>query len=306
MNCRDFQNEFEERSTLSQTATLHLDSCANCQKYHFEQTRLWEMLGGLQRVETPPDFNFQLKARIARAKPEDYRTGFFPALRYILPLSFAVVLISFVALSGLYFVDQNSLVVNEPSNSPVNTSFPADSFVEPKPVISENNPPVDEIPNSDSADKQPEVLDKKPDVAQNNDGGGSKDLPNKMPNLISPPDKKDSGGGSGDHSLTPPKVITPEGFEPNQKIEPTVNPIVTTTDLNGLLEITGIKTDSSKVISVKPDGVGDRSGVKVGDKIEAINGKKITGDKFSGQSLEVKTLTVLRGGERLEIVLGYQ
>ena len=263
------------------------------------------MLGGLERVETPPDFNFQLKARIARAKPDDYKTGFFPALRYILPLSFGVVLLSFVALSGLYFVDQNSPVVNESSNPPINTSVPEDSFVEPNPpIVTENKPPGEEIPVNESVNKQPEVLSKKPDVAQNN-SGGSKDLPNKTANVIVP-GEKDPGGGSDDYAANTPAVRTPPGLNSNQKVEIPVNSNMTTTDLNGLLEITGIKTASQKVISVQPDGVADRSGVKVGDIIEAINGKKITGDKFSGQSLGVKTLTVLRGGERREIVLGNQ
>ncbi len=265
------------------------------------------MLGGLQRVETPPDFNFQLKARIARAKPDDYRTGFFPALRYILPLSFAVVLISFVALSGLYFVDRNStppVASEQIQNPPANPDLPVNAFTDTN-AVADVRKPDEEIPVNKPVIKQAETANRNAAVAQN-DVGGSKDLPTLAPRIISPPDKKDPGGGSDDHAVGPPKVITPPGLDPNQKIEPTVTPIVTTTDLNGLLEITGIKTASQKVISVKPDGVGDRSGVKVGDKIEAINGTKITGDKFSGQNLGVKTLTVLRGGERLEIVLGNQ
>ena len=106
MKCVDFQNEFEEQNALSEKATLHLEDCKNCQNFSYEQNRVWEMLGGLGQIEAPGNFNFGVKARIANAKTGDYQTqtGFFPALRYIMPLGFVIVLLSFVALSGLYFV----------------------------------------------------------------------------------------------------------------------------------------------------------------------------------------------------------
>ena len=43
--------------------------------------------------------------------------------------------------------------------------------------------------------------------------------------------------------------------------------------------------------------------MKISDVIEAVNGKKITGDLISGEQINVKTLTVLRNGETKEIVL---
>jgi len=43
--------------------------------------------------------------------------------------------------------------------------------------------------------------------------------------------------------------------------------------------------------------------VKVGDVIESIDGKKISGEPFSGNTLEAKTLSVLRGAKKMEIAL---
>ncbi len=300
MNCRDFQNEFEEHAALSNPAMLHLDSCKSCQKLRFEQAQLWEMLGGLPRIETPKDFNFQLKARIARARPQDYQTGFFPALRYILPLSFAVVLISFVALSGLYFVDLNTaspVAVSETPNLPLKTDLPVNSFVEAESVVGENNPPIEENVSN--------RLERKPEIART-DRGGSRDLGQSPPRVISPPVtsvEEENGGGSSDSALTQPKVINPQGFDPTQKIETILNPNVTTTDINNLLEIAGVKLDSLKVVSVEKNSVADRSGIKIGDAVESINGNKINSNIISGERIEVRTLTVLRGGERVEIVL---
>jgi hypothetical protein len=305
MKCRDFQNEFEERAALSNPAMLHLDSCKSCQKLQFEQTQLLEMLGGLPRIETPKDFNFQLKARIARARPQDYQTGFFPALRYILPLSFAVVLISFVALSGLYFVDLNTaspVAVSETPNLPVNTNFPISSFDDLSPVVTENKLPIEETPISENVSNR---LEKKPEIART-DRGGRRDFGQSPPRVISPPVKsveEENGGGSSDSALTQPKVINPQGFDPAQKVETILNPNVTTTDINNLLDITGVKMDSLKVISVEKNSVADLSGIKIGDVVEAINGNKISGSTISGERIEVRTLTVLRGSERVEIVL---
>jgi membrane-associated protease RseP (regulator of RpoE activity) len=306
MKCRDFKNEFEDRAALSETATLHLDSCGDCKKFHFEQTRLWEMLGGLNRVEAPKDFDFQLKAKIARAKPGDYQqTGFFPALRYVLPLSAVLVLLSIFALSGLYFVGNNSVpsvAVTETPNPSVNTALRENSFVDPNEVANINPSPIEELPVNNSAIKQPEIPNKKPEVAQSNKEGGSKDFSDEKPKLITPKEK-DTGTISRDIAGTNPKVWTPQGINPNQKPETIVNPNVATTDLNGLLEITGIKTESAKVISVGKNSLAERSGVRVGDVIEAINGKEVIGDSLKVKTSDVKTLIVLRNGERKEIVL---
>lgn len=307
MKCRDFKNEFEDRAVLSETATLHFDSCNDCRKFHFEQTKLWEMLGGLNRIEAPKDFDFQLKAKIARAKPSDYQqTGFFPALRYILPLSALLVLLSVVALSGLYFVDKNTnapVAVTETPNPVANVNLPVNSSVAPNEVTEEINPLINDAPIFESTNTPLKVLPKKPEVAQNDKEGGSKDFSNEKPKVISRIEK-DSGGGSSDKAGTNPEVLTPRGVNPNQKPETMVTPNVsTTTDLNGLLGITGIKTESSKVISVEKDSFAERSGVRVGDVIEAVNGKEITGDSLRSEQKNVKTLTVLRNGERKEIVL---
>ena len=225
MKCRDFKNEFEDRAALSETATLHLDSCTDCKKFHFEQTRLWEMLGGLTSVEAPKDFDFQLKAKIARAKPGDYQqTGLFPALRFVLPLSAVLVLLSIVALSGLYFVENSSVpsvAVTETPNPAVNMVLPVNSFAETNEPTVEKNPLVNDAPILESTNTPLKILPKNPEVAQSDKKGGSKDFPNEKPKVINP---KDSGGGSSDKAGTNPEVLTPQGINPNQKLETIVNP----------------------------------------------------------------------------------
>ncbi len=78
MNCRNFLKEFEDRAALTETATLHLNDCAGCKKVNDEQTRVWQMIETLPAVDAPKDFDFRLKAQIAKAKSENFQPRFSP------------------------------------------------------------------------------------------------------------------------------------------------------------------------------------------------------------------------------------
>ena len=108
MNCREFLIEFEERAGLTEAALLHLNDCRGCKKTNAEQTRVWQVIEHLETVDGPKDFDFRLKARIANAKPTDFQPRFLPALRYVLPLSLAVLVFAFVVFNSGYFVGYNS------------------------------------------------------------------------------------------------------------------------------------------------------------------------------------------------------
>ena len=265
------------------------------------------MLGGLERADAPKDFNFQLKARIARTQPNNYQTRFFPALRYVLPLGFVVVLLSFIALSGLYFVDKNSIApvaIKETPTPAANVALPANKFIEEKQTVSENLPFVEEIPVGKKLKPiERQISDKQTTAFENKNQGRSKDLLPKSPKVLLP-NEKNPGGGSNDSALTNPEVITPPEFDTNRVVNSTVNPdSATVGDVNELLKTIGIVANSLKVVSVGKNSPAGRSGIKAGDILEAVDGKKITDDALRGKQLDIKTLTVLRDGERLEIVL---
>lgn len=317
MKCVDFENEFEEQNVLSNEATLHLESCENCKELSFQQNRVWEMLGGLGQVEAPKNFNFGVKARIAGSEVSDFQpqTSFFPALRYVMPLGFVIVLLSFVALSGIYFVDTQSVptVAVEQSPTPMqNTVLPNDDSLETE-VADISEPTEDETAKDNPVNStEKEVIKPNPKIVAENKPlvGGSHDFINTGSKVFKPVKKEEDGGGSKDTTLGVTKeVLTPKGFDPNSKPKTSVNPSFdTTTDVKEILELSGVTTTSDdnglKVTSIKKNSVAERSGVKVGDVIEAINGKKITGEAFSDEkTLEIKTLTVLRDGKEKEISL---
>ena len=58
-----------------------------------------------------------------------------------------------------------------------------------------------------------------------------------------------------------------------------------------------------RVTSVKKDSIAERSGVKVGDLVEEIDGEKVSGDAVPGKTLQGKQITVFRGTEKVKIDL---
>jgi len=71
MNCRHCKNEIEERDRrreiLSGAAAAHLAACAGCRVFDEEQVRLQQLIGGLEKISAPPDFDLRLRARMNAA-----------------------------------------------------------------------------------------------------------------------------------------------------------------------------------------------------------------------------------------------
>ena len=71
MNCQTCRFEIEELKTserLSDEARAHLSVCAVCRAFHDERQALKKLVGSLEVVSAPADFDFRLRARINAAK----------------------------------------------------------------------------------------------------------------------------------------------------------------------------------------------------------------------------------------------
>lgn len=71
MKCKSYRTEIEEANPgaqLSAGASRHLRDCAACRKFYEERLALRNLLGGLEVVTAPPDFEFRLRARLAAGK----------------------------------------------------------------------------------------------------------------------------------------------------------------------------------------------------------------------------------------------
>ncbi len=78
MNCKACRVEIEELDesrALSRSAGAHLESCAGCRAFQAERDTLSRLVGSLEAVAAPADFDFRLRARLAAAKSVDARNG---------------------------------------------------------------------------------------------------------------------------------------------------------------------------------------------------------------------------------------
>ena len=112
MNCQKCKNEIDERDLrhderLSDAAEAHLSACANCRAFGEERLALTRLVGGLEKVSAPADFDFRMRARIAaelgaRRAPRPRLFNFTPAV-LSWPLAACLAL---VVSAALYFQQQ--------------------------------------------------------------------------------------------------------------------------------------------------------------------------------------------------------
>lgn len=70
-NCKTIRRELDEMNLgeeSSASVMMHLQQCAECQEFHQTRTKLRQLVGSLETVEAPADFDFRLRARLAGEK----------------------------------------------------------------------------------------------------------------------------------------------------------------------------------------------------------------------------------------------
>jgi hypothetical protein len=245
-----------------------------------DDEKIRRMLGDLNRVDAPKDFDFRLKARIAASSAADFRPRSFPALRIAAPLALALAVLAFFLLSGIYSVDNNSV----PQIAGGDVPMPNVNKDKPGEFVAGNLQPEGPEQNSDEANK-PKNLELAANI----------DKPKK-----DAPQAENNGGGSRDTTVTEPNVVLPGGFGSKNSIA-----------VKEVLEMLGIEASLSgkkwKVKAIRQNSTAERAGVKNGDIVEAINGVKLPEQTITLNGVfNGKTLTVLRGGAKLEINLQNQ
>ncbi len=295
MNCREFTIEFEERGSLSETAAMHLKICADCEKLSDRQTQIWLMVDGLKRIGAPNDFDFRVKARIAQGKPSDFKAPrFLPVLRYVLPLSVVVVLLSLFAYNSAYFSDATQLVQQTVETPNVGAIMPSNTSLTNQLAFA---PPE----NQDKIIVTPPATDEKSliplDRKRMNGSPKPIEIAASTSNRIvrTPKTRVDkNSGGSNDFSVGTSRIRYPKGINPSRPttiITPNTETPKPSND-EQLLSFFGIETvvEKSKRIvkNLQKNNVGARSGVKVGDVIETV---------------KQNSITVTRGTEKVEIPL---
>ncbi len=273
--------------------------------------KIRQMIKNLPRVNAPKDFDFRLKARIANAQPTEFQPRFLPVLRYVLPLSVVVLVFAFVIINGVYFAEKTQIAGNTqpiPVESKIITTNDSQIL---SPEVAKA--PVESAPDKDIADSSEskvQVKKKESIPVEETNFVAVKSQKKPQPELPKAKDA-DEGGGSHDSAASYLKVITPNGIHVNDVVETSPNnehknDILTKQMLLPLgIEIVS-ENGKRRVQSVKKESIAERSGVKVGDLVEMIDGEKVSGDAVHDKKLEGKQITVLRGTEKVEITFDNQ
>lgn len=234
-----------------------------------EHIEVGRLIGTLGRVQAPKDFDFHVRARIAKGRPAEKRASWLPAsVRYAAPLALLLGVGGYVGFTTMYSPEQANVT---------NVVVPADTVAQP--VIAAVDPTVNPtVVNPVPSDQA--LADVKPLDS------GNKILKTfqKTPSMAnSKTDKPDGGsydiGGSGERTIIQPDVDDNEPVSPSRKV------IVPT---NQFLSSAGVNSSGGKIISVS--GAAASAGLKAGDQIVSV-------------SVQSGTIRVNRDGKTITVTI---
>ena len=143
--CNQVRSEIEEKdltASLSAGAMEHLRRCRECQEFQSKETNLRRIVGSLETVAAPPDFDFRLRARLAsEANGASYRS--MPAVRVWRMRSAAVTAMLLIFAATIFVIRQNQ--TGEPQNN-VKVVAEGNAVQSPaSPSESPTTPPEDQV-----------------------------------------------------------------------------------------------------------------------------------------------------------------
>src|ERR1041384_7009000 len=106
------QSELDQR--LSESSESHVIGCASCAAFRAERTRLRELVGSLQPVTAPADFDMRLRARIAREQVQSStQPSIFRLFMSTPAIAFAGLIV--MVVGGLVWMNQRSTTAPMPA-----------------------------------------------------------------------------------------------------------------------------------------------------------------------------------------------
>jgi hypothetical protein len=246
------------------------------------------LVGGLKHVEAPDNFERRVMSLIAGGEPKTRSFFSFPALTLAAGAVIVLLIGSIVFYNVRRPVARENDVVRTPVTAPVQqSSAPLQQPAAPQPTAN------------------PEA------VAQNGDEPIQQiPVPNRqIPKQMRPETNSNIGGGSITLGLGQARPVPPEGIDPRSRrtnvntseiVSPNAIPV------RDILEMSGISSEYKNewvVKSVAKNSIAERSGVKTGDAVTAINDKQLTADTNFHGSGSINSLTVRRDGQSLTLKL---
>lgn len=152
--CRNTRREIDEselHQALSESAAMHLQVCSGCRAFREERARLRDLVGSLDPVNAPPDFEFRLRARLAAQPERNHPPGLFRRFGMSLPATvaaaLAVLLLGTIVLMNQRNRTKGPLVANTNEQSNQISSAPVSSSDQPTTATeaSKNSPATDQL-----------------------------------------------------------------------------------------------------------------------------------------------------------------
>lgn len=338
MNCKKCRREIDETDKdqrISDEALAHVAACTPCRTFRAERIALREMVGSLGVVSAPADFDFRLRARLAAEKsvhPSLARRIFAPT-SHAIAIAAAFVLIVAVAVALKQFKSSNDNIERSAAAAPSTDSHKApaihnsqnDSTV---PNSADTNSAHNVIRDEQATASRPHARDTKPgnphaiqesvktstNTPQNSSGFAA----TRADNVLLPPANSNSGNEQpGPVSPTQVPVQSPEKRSDEARandLKPAKRVASGPFAAYGIETVTLNAKDAARlgarggvvVVAVHTDTPAARSGLRIGDIIEQVDGRAITGEDQAISSPAPITLGIVRDAQHLTIKLTNQ
>lgn len=102
--CKTFSRQIDELGFGEEPNApiqAHLQSCASCRSFYDDRLKLRQMIGGLETVTAPGDFDFRLRARLAQERDKSVSPFSLAGFGFGLP-SIALAILAVIVGVGLY------------------------------------------------------------------------------------------------------------------------------------------------------------------------------------------------------------
>ncbi len=287
MNNDNLKNNLVEREILS-----------------VDEQKISHLVGSLEKVSAPENFNLRLKARLASADENESRISVWQTLRYVLPLTATAFIAAFLIFQAGIFSsssNQTEIAANlqippTPENS---RNLPSNTLVaQSSNLVFNENKSEPKLSESNATDIKSENVSADANRLKKREKISSKSAQNEDLPL-----SRDSALGESNVKLMP------KGLNARKPVSIGREPEKENVSLEAVevLRFIGVETvfegKKLKVKSVKENSLAEHSGIKNGDFVEAIDDQKLEQENMKPEFKGGKTLTVLRDGKVLEIVL---
>ncbi|MGI9056921.1 MAG: hypothetical protein ACR2F2_14090 [Pyrinomonadaceae bacterium] len=285
MNNETLKNNLGEREVLSA-----------------DEQKISHLIGSLEKVSAPNDFDFRLKARIANAVKKDFQPSIWQTLRYILPLTATAIVAGFIMIQAGLF-----------SPNPAGNDFAAGNNDQPPSVNQQFLPANADIARTSNSNVFENInIGKKPEPAISEanpkNAVAVKNQVEKKQNSTPKNFSEDEPLMSRDSAVRQnKKPIFPVGLNPDNAPPQLFENNNNTVSAQEIFKIIGLETETKagKIIvkSVKEKSLAEKSNVKVGDVVEAIDEQRLDQETLSPKFKGGKSITVTRDNKVLEIEL---